>query len=107
MDRFLPADCGHRPGVGSLSARFQRAAVRVCPETSLGRGAAPHDAHLTFSATAALLRHLTDVPWLAKNVVWLVPSARCQALQAAEVQLPRLTARPLTRACPRLASPKE
>lgn len=60
--------------------------VCLCAEASSERSAEPPAVRVTTSASAAVLRHLADVPWLAKNVVWLVPSAHCQALQAAEVR---------------------
>ncbi len=41
---------------------------------------------VTAETSVAVLRHLSSVPWLAKNVVWLVPDGQCgSALATTEV----------------------
>lgn len=34
---------------------------------------------------AAFIEHLSQAPWLAKDVVWLMPDARCGLLPSVEV----------------------
>ena len=51
------------------------------------------DCHkLSVSLGTALTAHLADVPWMAKNFVWLAPHGNCSALQALQVGRQRLCA---------------
>ncbi len=46
----------------------------------------PLGAALTLGLAAALAEHLAGVPWLAKDLVWLVQDARCGLLPSVEVR---------------------
>lgn len=55
-----------------------------------------------------MVEHLSQVPWLTKDVVWLVPDARCGLLPSVEVRSrpenePTVAESPYLSRAPRLA----